>query len=304
LKFLDPVADKKDDVDDAYATLQKHVKLLNEKRCRDDLDDLLKKQTNAYMKNDLEEGVQSHRVHTGRHKDKRPGMATMVEDQCGMYLVKHDSGDPAEETVLVTKLRPDMTHVSDPFGEKCCHGWGRVKYLFPEKDKNQEYAFERRAGFINAARSAFCLEIPFLILRLYFDVYLGHGISLFVIKNAVFAVTTFLTVLACGKEEATCCNYTPVKSVNALIKGSKLSKIIIGPDAMFRLATELYQNGVKQTLEDEKASLQAQKTWVTVERKRMLDKGQGFSGDAYHDAMKKLQDKIDLIDKKEKTIHV
>lgn len=303
LKYLDPVEDKKDDVDDAFATLQKHVKLLNEKRCRDDLDQLLQSQTKAYATHDLEEGPATHRVHTGRHKTKRLGLATEVEDQCGMYKVKYDSGDPTEATVSVTELRPDMTHVSDPFGHKCCHGWGRVKYLFPAKDKNQEYAFERRANFVNAARSAFCLEIPFVILRFYFDVYLGRGISIFFIKNVVFSFTTFLTVLACGKEEATIFNYTPIASINAHIKGSKLSKIMIGPDAMFRLATELYENGVKQTLEDEKAALQAQKTWVTVERKRQLEQGKGKSGDAYHDALKKLTDKMDMIDKKEKTIH-
>jgi len=305
VKYLDPVEDKKDDVEDAFAKLQKHVKLLNEKRCRDDLDELLQKQTKSYMKNDLEEGVTSHRVHTGRHKAKRLGEGIMHETQCGMYHVKHDSNDePKEADVMVTDLRPDMTHVSHPCGKKCCHGWLRVQYLFPEKDKNIEYCFERRAGFVNAARSAFCLEIPFLILRFYFDVYLGHGLSIFFLKNLVFAVTTFLTVLACGKEEATCCNHTPIKSTNKIIKGSKLSKIMIGPDAMFRLATELYQNGVKQTLEDEKASLEAQKTWVVVERKRMLDAGKGQSGDTYHDALKKLQDKIDLINKQEKTIHV
>merc|ERR1719272_2023645 len=109
-----------------------------------------------------------------------------------------------------------------------------------------------------------------------------------------------MTVLACGKEEATCLNYTPIKSTNALIKGSKLSKIIIGPSALFRLAAEVYENGVKQTLEDEKAGLQIQQTWVAVERKRMLDNGQGHTGDAYHDALKNLQQKIDLLDKREK----
>jgi len=302
LMFLDKDPDEKRKSDDALNDCKKHVHLLNEVKARADLNEALQLQLAEYTAGDSGDAdPPKHRVVV--HSSGRCGAAVACNDDAdfGCYMVTFDD-DKTTEKVKVDDLYPYVDHHIDYCGERCCHGWFHPHYLSPSKPKHQLDVFERRAKWIDAIRAAFCFEIPFFVFRLYFDLWLGGFPSIFLLKNFVMGVIAFMLVLSCGNEGATCCSMHPIKTVNGAIKGSKLTKAFVGPSALVRLATDLYDNGIKQTLEDQKKDLEAAQTWLIVERKKWKDKGE--EAEVYHDAISALQKRMDLIDKKEKMLHV
>ena len=299
--FDKPDEDKRKS-DDALDDLKKHVHLLNEVKAKNDLNEALQLQLDEYVHGlSSDADPPKHRVVV--HSENRRGEAVVCTDEAdfGYYMVTFDdNGDPKK--VLVKDLYPDVDHHIDYCGERCCHGWFHPHYLAPSKPKHQLDQFERRAKWVDAARAAFCLEIPFFIFRFYFDLWLGGFPSIFLLKNLVMGVIAFMLFLSCGNEGATCCSMHPIKTVNGAIKGSKLTKAFVGPSALVRLATDLYDQGKKNTLDAQKKDLEAAQTWMIVERKKWKDKGEDAL--VYHDALAAMQKRLDKIDKKEKMLHI
>jgi len=299
---LDKDEDEKRKSDDALDDCKKHVHLLNEKKARADLNEALQLQLSEYSAGESSDAdPPKHRVIV--HSSDRRGEAVVCTDDAdyGFYMVTFDDNKETEK-VKVDDLYPDVDAHIDYFGHRCCHGWFHPHYLMPSKPKHQVDQFERRAKWVDAFRAAFCLEIPFFCFRLYFDVWLGGFPSIFLLKNFVMGVIAVMLFLSCGNEGATCCSMHPIKSVNGIIKGSKLTKAFVGPSALVRLANDLYDQGVKQSLEDQKKDLEAAQTWMIVERKKWKDKGE--KADMYKEAVEGLQKRMDLIDKKESMLHV
>jgi len=295
LKFLNHQKEKGRSLDDAIVDLTHNIRLLSEKKAATNLDEALQLQLATYHDADSDEEEQR----VVEHGSNKPGMATM-KDGSGMYHVKFD--DKTEADVPVDTLDPDFDHHKDCFGHKCCHGWFKAKYLSPQK-KHKLDAWERRAKWFNAVRTIFCLELWFLCFRFYFDVYLGHGVSILFLKNIVWFIINFMLIFSCGNESATICNGTPIRNITQTIKGTKLSKIMVGPAAMFRVATEMYESKLKQGIECKKHDLEAMKAWLCVEKEKVGDM-QPHDTAKYKAAIEDVENNISLLDKKEKEIHI
>ena len=169
----------------------------------------------------------------------------------GMYRVKFsDALEPTELVVSIDDLvSPDVDEAMTLEGleganetdkvRKGCHGWLKISAL----NKGSRLArFEKKAMVLDALRSLLCLQVPFMLWRLYFDAFKVDllefaGRTMLIAKNAIWAALDLVKILACSNKEATCLTVKPM-SVIGSAADSKFGHVWVGPSGMVATVAE------------------------------------------------------------------
>lgn len=196
----------------------------------------------------------------------RPGKATTLRG--GTYQIMYTDGGSDDEIVPVSRVYPDVkgTAQSSAFGPGCCKGWCGAAGLDGD--------FQRKAAVIDAIRSLFFLEVPFFLWRFYFEwdgLTIGSFVIILMLKNLVWAIMDFLTILSCGDSSVTCLGMMPVSMLSEALEGSQLSSVWVGPAGLFSLAAEAERKQVAMSIEAQRSKLNARKAWLIIERQKAED---------------------------------
>jgi len=328
-------------VANATEDLLAHIRLLDDEGCDKYVEEAIQLQKKEYMDSADDDGdgdIEEHPVtvfsdekHAGPSgyapiadveglmgvdvEEGREAIASLG-DQPACYNVEyHDGLRPSQESnVPVAHIHADLSQHSKMCGPKCCWGWFRSKTLSPH-GKHKMDIYERRAKFLDAVRSCFFLELPFFCFRVYFDIICGKGVSILLVKNAVWGFVDFLTILSCGNEKATCLSGQPIITVTKLVASTKLNKIMVAPAGLFRVATDCAVSSLKSGDEQEKRKLSEHKAWLVLEREKLeKDDADGNRAVytpglepegyvAYSSEINKLDKRINVIAKAEKATH-
>jgi len=241
----------------------------------------------------------------GDVEEGREGMATLAEGEPSFYDVVYKDGSK-DESVPVSRIHADLAAHSTMCGPKCCWGWCRTKQLSPH-GKHAKDIFERRSKFLDSIRSFFFLELPFLCFRIYFDVICGHGVTILLVKNAVWGFVDIATIIACGHEKAQCLSVQPIIGITKLVASSKLNKIMVAPAGLFRVATDMAVSSMKSNDEAEKRKLNEHKAWLILEREKLESHDDDEHNQAayadYSAEINKLEKRTKAIEKIEKGTH-
>ena len=179
----------------------------------------------------------------------------------GMYRVKFSDGlEPSELVVSIDDLvSPDIDEAGQGANEadnfqKGCHGWLKISALH----KGSRLArFEKKAMVLDALRSLLCLQVPFMLWRLYFDAFKVDllefaGRTMLIAKNAIWAALDLVKILSCSNKEATCFTVKPM-SVIGSAADSKFGHVWVGPSGMVATVAEwggMMRNKELQNLKD------------------------------------------------------
>lgn len=166
----------------------------------------------------------------------------------GMYRVKFSDGlEPSELVVSIDDLvSPDIDEAglegangAENFVQEGCHGWLKISAL----NKGSRLArFEKKAMVLDALRSLLCLQVPFMLWRLYFDAFKVDllefaGRTMLIAKNAIWAALDLVKILSCSNKEATCFTVKPM-SVISSAADSKFGHVWVGPSGMVATVAE------------------------------------------------------------------
>ena len=168
----------------------------------------------------------------------------------GMYRVKFsDALEPKELVVSIDDLvSPDadeamtleqLANKADDKVRKGCHGWLKISAL---NKGNRLARFEKKAMVLDALRSLLCLQVPFMLWRLYFDAFKVDilefaGRTMLIAKNAIWAALDLVKILTCSNKEATCLSVKPM-SVISSAADSKFGHVWVGPSGMVATVAE------------------------------------------------------------------
>eukprot|EP00439_Symbiodinium_sp_Y106_P021002 s5177_g2.t1 len=241
-------------------------------------------------------------VQDGSNRERRPARVVCIESHRGQhqpatpgnseaYQVKFTDGrSPSEQIVPLEHIHPSIDHSEDR--ESCCRGWLSCDDMAEASDLDH---FLRRAQFLDAIRSLFLLELPFLCWRIYLDWYtvdIANARILFILKNAIWAAVDFLTILNCGGDGGVMCACRPLRHVCGLAD-TQLGKIWIGPAGLFLLVAEVASSVLKLRLYNRRANLLLHRAWLQSERHS------AGTGRQLHNAkLREVANQMDLIDEK------
>jgi len=226
------------------------------------------------------------------------GVAKHMEG--GMYQVIFDV-DGRQETVDITRLKPIIKREAGPLAQGCCQGWCSGA-------QSAHDSFDHFAEILDSIRSLFLLELPFFLWRYHFEID-GLAIDSWNVivmgKNVVWGLHDLLVILTCNNPSATIFGYTPLASLSAMINGSAMSSVWVGPAGFFRIAADFTAVSVKRTMETDMKNLETHKAWLLVEREKLLHAGHavGMDSVALFDAaiarngvnISDLQERIDMV---------
>ncbi|CAK9078919.1 unnamed protein product [Durusdinium trenchii] len=146
--------------------------------------------------------------------------------QKGAYKVHFlDDMEPEEGIFQLHELLPDLS--KDEELGPCCSGWLHLEEF--RQGRNSFERFERRARVIDAGRSLLCLQLPFLLWRLFLnsfqlDFLSWGGRTMLIGKNFIWSLMALTKILSCGRAEATACGWQPMRFLEKahIGKGRKL----------------------------------------------------------------------------------
>ncbi|CAE6972637.1 unnamed protein product [Symbiodinium sp. CCMP2592] len=239
-------------------------------------------------------------VQDGSNRERRPARVVCIESHrqhqatpgnSEAYLVKFTDGrSPSEQIVPLEHIHPSIDHSEDR--ESCCRGWLSCDDMAEASELDH---FLRRAQLLDAIRSLFLLELPFLCWRIYIDWYtvdIANARILFILKNAIWAAVDFLTILNCGGDGGVMCACRPLRRVSGLAD-TQLGKIWIGPAGVFLLAAQVASSVLKLRLHNRRANLLLHRAWLQSERHS------AGTGRQLHNAkLREVTNQMELIDEK------
>lgn len=238
------------------------------------------------------------------YANARPGLASHKEGI--LYRVRYTDGEkPRNEIVNVTRLAPrEREHHEGT--RRCASGW----CAGPQSAHDP---FEVRAEVMDAVRSLFLLELPFLLWRLYFEwkaLTVNSFTYIIMAKNVVWGFHDLLVILSCNNPAATICGRAPLPALSTMINGSAMSSVFIGPMGLFRIAADFTTATLKQKFDDSRQVLNLHKAWLLVERERLVQsrmRGRWDSAEmemtAFSEAIQWVSSHMDALDKEEGMIH-
>ncbi|CAE8612700.1 unnamed protein product [Polarella glacialis] len=210
-----------------------------------------------------------------------------------------DAKEPHQEMVPLQRIQPDLKSQAKLglCGPGCCKGWLGCMPVWCRGSRREHY--KQRATVIDAVRSLLLLEFPFLCWRLWLeweDLSATSFVTLLIAKNAFWCIMDLLTILACGDDTPRMCFFEPLRTVKALVAGSKLSSIWVGPAGVFMLAGQLASKAVADTLQDTRNKLSAYRAWLQVEKFRARGEGNRADGRQFDDRLREVDELIRLQD--------
>ncbi|CAE6924726.1 unnamed protein product [Symbiodinium natans] len=211
-----------------------------------------------------------------------------VQHNAEAYRVKFTDGrHPREGVVSLEHIYPDQDRLEEG-STSCCTGW-----LTCDTEAELE-RFLQRAKLLDAIRSLFLLELPFLCWRIYIDWYtvdIANSRILFIFKNAIWAVIDLLTILSCGGDGGVMCSCAPLKHVGGLAD-TQLGKIWIGPAGLFLLSAQIASSALKVRLRRRRDNLLLHRAWLQAERSAQTG--------PLHDAkLKEVANQLNILDEKQ-----
>eukprot|EP00435_Cladocopium_sp_Y103_P013720 s2308_g3.t1 len=227
----------------------------------------------------------------------------------GMYRVKFSDGlQPTELVVSIDDLvSPDMDEAmtleqlqegfndADDTVRKGCHGWLKISEL----NKGRRSArFEKKAMVLDALRSLLCLQVPFLLWRLYFDAFKVDilefaGRTMLIAKNAIWAALDLVKILTCSNKEATCLTVKPM-SVISSAADSKFGHVWVGPSGMVATVAEWGGMMRNKELQKSKNLIEKYHQWLLAESKETSPEMM----EAYGQKLKQVELRLAVADEK------
>ncbi|CAK9040391.1 Sulfatase-modifying factor 2 [Durusdinium trenchii] len=179
-----------------------------------------------------------------------------VRTRPGMYKVTFvDGRQPQEKEVPLRSIQPatdarfhrivkmgeELIHTHVTEAQEGCRGWLDLKQL---QKGNRCERFERKASVLDAFRSMITLQLPFLIWRLWFDKFSVDvvefaGRTMFIAKNAIWALLDLLTILTCGNDQASINGWRPMSTAHSASE-SQFGKVWVGPTGMFAWLASIF----------------------------------------------------------------
>merc|ERR1712151_228870 len=118
-------------------------------------------------------------------------------------------------------------------------------------------------------------------------------------------MTDFLTVLACGNEDATCLAGKPIRWVTDHVNGTILAFIWVGPGGFFRIAADAVVKTNQDRLAAAKQKLTVHKAWLILEREKCfehhVEKGQV---EPYDEEISRIDAEIAVVEKEARMTHI
>jgi len=238
------------------------------------------------------------------YANARPGLATHRDGI--LYSIRYtDGGKPRDEIVNVTRLAPREREHHEG-SRNCASGWC-------SGPQSAHEPFEVRAEVLDAMRSLYLLELPFLLWRLYFEwnsLTVNSFTYIVMAKNVVWGFHDLLVILSCNNPAATIFGHAPLPALSTMINGSAMSSVFIGPAGLFRIAADFTTATLKQRFDDSRQVLNFHKAWLLVERERLIQsrsRGRWESAEAemtaFSEAIQWVSSHMDALDKEEEMIH-
>lgn len=227
-------------------------------------------------------------------------------DSVATYDVMYKHRKP-RRNVRVEKLRPGFQKERMTC-KTCCHGWCAFHQLMKNKMKEKEGKekegeaavccddvscdsdsdedpkplkpprnydrFENTARLLDSVRSLFFLELPFFLVRYYFNVSAidGGWMGVLMLKNLLWGSIDFLRIISCANPKATIFGMQPISSFEHFAESNgKLNSIFYGPAGLWRIAADSFTGRAKDHIQDKIDKYQKHKTWLTMEHRRMLN---------------------------------
>ncbi|CAK8995523.1 Sulfatase-modifying factor 2 [Durusdinium trenchii] len=196
--------------------------------------------------------------------------------QKGAYKVHFlDDMEPEEGIFQLHELLPDLS--KDEELGPCCSGWLHLEEF--RQGRNSFERFERRARVIDAGRSLLCLQLPFLLWRLFLnsfqlDFLSWGGRTMLIGKNFIWSLMALTKILSCGRAEA---------------GSTQLSQIWIGPSGILAFMLEAAGRMRAKQLEHEESKLKDHLNWL---------KKQQYADEEVHSRLQELQRHLVVIEEK------
>lgn len=165
--------------------------------------------------------------------------------------------------ITVKGMREDLREAR----KQGCDGWFRARELC---EGTHAERFEKKAQLLDAFRSLLCLQVPFMLWRLYFDAFTVDliqfaGRSLLIAKNVIWALYDFVIIAACMNQDASIFGVKPM-AVFSMAADTKFGKLWVGPSGMVAMLAEfggiLRKNNLTQQIEQ----LQQYEQWLLAEK--------------------------------------
>ncbi|CAK0897309.1 unnamed protein product [Prorocentrum cordatum] len=231
----------------------------------------------------------------------RPGQATMLHG--GTYSVQFtdmSDSNSDDEIVPVSRVYPDASAEAEKrmCRPGCCSGWCGVAGLNGK--------FQRKATLIDSVRSLFFLEVPFFLWRLYFEwdgLTFGSFVVILMLKNFVWAIMDFLTILSCGDNAATCLGMMPVSMLSEALEGSALSSVSVGPAGLFSLAAATARKQVAISIKEQRSKLKVRNAWLIIERQKAEDGHDVEAIAVLTEEINRVEGQLKVLDEQEKMNH-
>jgi len=295
----------------ACKDLMTELRSLHHKECHKLVDEALTHQLDQYMHDAQARHDQPVSVYSGKGNDEDDhvlegllttgGVRSLILDEevdVKKGKATHDRGanyrvtykDGSSEKVSVERIRPAFEESHHAFGHGCFQGWCAV-------GKCAASDFDNYAEVLDAWRSLFFLELPFLLGRWYFE---GANLTLesftiiLMAKNLVWAVHDFLVIVTCNNPAATIFGHAPLPALSTMINGSAMSSVFVGPAGFFRIAADVTMSFMKGGYEEQIANANLHRAWLLVERQRYF-KTHRHSADT--DAVEKYNQAVEAVER-------
>ena len=194
----------------------------------------------------------------------------------GSYLVTYDDPDVEPEVVSADRLAPLLDYVVDiqAMEEAAevrvkaeCTGWLDCSTLCVGSRYER---FNHRARVLDAMRSLFLLQLPFMLWRLYFDAFTVNVVTLggnfmLIAKNFVWCLMDLAIILSCTRKDASICSWKPIEFLERAAE-SRFGQVWVGPNGMVALVAEVGGSARVAQLERRKAYLESYKRWILSEQ--------------------------------------
>eukprot|EP00928_Gymnodinium_smaydae_P082764 TRINITY_DN66061_c0_g1_i1.p1 TRINITY_DN66061_c0_g1~~TRINITY_DN66061_c0_g1_i1.p1 ORF type:complete len:729 (+),score=112.08 TRINITY_DN66061_c0_g1_i1:86-2272(+) len=237
----------------------------------------------------------------------RSGQARMTSP--GLYEVRYTDGKaPAEAFNVPVKCL--QLHVEGP-ERVYCSGWCKISNLYRKGKSKSLEQYEARAQVLDAMRSLFLLEGPFLMWRWWLDVsqltkslrLFGPGMFL-MLKNLVWGAHDLLTILSCGNDSVTFFGFQPLLVLRNLTTGTVLGRVPVMPVGVFNVASAVVTKRAAHSIQSKRNALQIQKAWLIVEQEKAISNGTTASASEFTLALEKTNAKLQALDIQERLNHV
>ncbi|CAL1166779.1 unnamed protein product [Cladocopium goreaui] len=202
----------------------------------------------------------------------RTGRALRQDLEGGTYLVRFTDGEEPETGIFpLHQLNPDFSKdESDTMDQPCCSGWLHLEEL--ETGGDRLLLFERRAQVLDAFRSLLCLQLPFLVWRLYFnsfqlDFVAWGGTTMLIGKNALWGLLDIVKILSCGRPDAVLCRCRPVEYLQKATN-SKLGQVWVGPSGLVAFMVEIAGSLRAKRLQHREMKIQQHIEWLITESQK------------------------------------